>query len=325
MLKTIEAIEVDDFTSAVAGLSIDYVRTDVGSGACRVTSVDRGAVRLSVGSMGFSAVAATEMPADVGVFALIVRAPAGATWCGTELAAGQVYYFAPGTTFQAVEPDGLAATVLAVPSAELEAVAAASSLRLQTPSVAPLPTSEAVERLSSLLSATTVRPGSALADRWAPHVLESAAAAISTERVPNVVCVQRRLDSRTLVADAIDFVERTQTHQPTMGELCRAAAASQSRLRQAFVDVFGIPPTQYFQSRLLSRLRTDLLHADPTHDSVTTIASALGVTQLGRTAGRYQSAFGELPSETLRRHPSRRRRSLPTWSHSRSGTGSDSE
>ena len=33
----IEALEVDDFTTAIAGLEIDYVRTDAGDGSPEVT------------------------------------------------------------------------------------------------------------------------------------------------------------------------------------------------------------------------------------------------------------------------------------------------
>ena len=58
---------------------------------------------------------------------------------------------------------------------------------------------------------------------------------------------------------------------------------------------------QYFQYRLLSRLRDELVQADPAVESVTRIASSLGVTQLGRIAGRYRRLFDELPSDTLRR------------------------
>ena len=47
-----------------------------------------------------------------------------------------------------------------------------------------------------------------------------------------------------------------------MSELCRAANASESSVRQAFVEVFDMAPTQYFQYRLLSMLRIELLRAD---------------------------------------------------------------
>ena len=112
---------------------------------------------------------------------------------------------------------------------------------------------------------------------------------------------RRRLDSRKIVLACLEYVDASDCHRPSMPELRRAAYASESRVRQAFIEVLKVSPTQYFQYRLLSRMRDDLLQADPAQETVTRIASSLGVTQLGRIAGRYHRLFDELPSDTLRR------------------------
>jgi len=302
VLQTIEAVEVDEFSSAVAGLTIDYIRTDAGSGPCRVTTVDSGSVQLSTGSMGFSAVAGTEIPSDLGVFALIRCAPEGSTWCGTELAEGQLFFLAPGTTFLAAEPEGLAATILAVRYAELGRTADEHCRTFARHSVRPLGPSNEADLLRETMSRVAVDPASALHRRWAPTTLEVATAAVTSERTSVHDLGHRRLDSGKIVADAIDWVESSWTYRPTMSELCRATHASESRVRLAFVEAVGVPPSQYFQRRLLSRFRNDLLDGDPASSSVTEIATALGVTQFGRMAGRYRQAYGELPSDTLRRH-----------------------
>jgi methylphosphotriester-DNA--protein-cysteine methyltransferase len=132
-------------------------------------------------------------------------------------------------------------------------------------------------------------------------LLDSAVTAMAAGRGRTRSRDERRLDSKRIVLDCIEFVDATECHQPTMSELCRAACASQSRVRQAFVEVLDTPPIQFFQYRLLSRLRDELLQADPANESVTRIASSLGVTQLGRIAGRYRRLFDELPSETLQK------------------------
>ena len=102
------------------------------------------------------------------------------------------------------------------------------------------------------------------------------------------------------MSDCLEFVESSRSHHPSMGELCRAANASESSVRQAFVEVFDVPPTQYFQSRLLSTLRVELLRADHRDDTVTNLAFSLGVKHLGRMSGRYRAVFDEAPSDTLR-------------------------
>lgn len=146
-----------------------------------------------------------------------------------------------------------------------------------------------------------MNPALTLSDQRAEATPEVAASAVTSPRRSPHDPTPRRLDSRKIVSDAIEFVETNGTHQPTIDELCRAAHASESRVRLAFVEVVGVPPSQYFQRRLLSRLRNDLLDGDPVTTSVTEIATALGVSQFGRMAGRYREAYGELPSETLRR------------------------
>ena len=305
MLVEIEADEVDEFTSAVAGLSIEYVRTDAGSGPCRIVAADAGDVRLSAGSMGFSAVAGTEIPADVGIFALISCAPPGAKWCGAELEAEQLYFFGPGTSFMGVEPEGLAATMATIRYSDLENEAEDHRACLRRQSVEPLGNTAQVDRMRRALKSATGSPESVLHGRWGAHTLEIGAAALFVETRFARPCPVRRLDSRVIVGEAIDFVETSRTHRPTMRELCRATHTSESRLRQAFVEVFDVPPTQYFQRRLLSRMRNELLDADPTNCSVTDIAISLGITQFGRVAGRYRRAFDELPSETLQRRSPR--------------------
>jgi len=305
VLVEIEADEVDEFTSAVAGLSVEYVRTDAGSGPCRMTAADAGDVWLSNGSMGFSAVAGTEVPADVGIFALIAGAPPGARWCGGELVEGQVYFFGPGTSFMGVEPEGLTVTLATVRWSDLERVADDHRERLRRPSVDPLADGAQVERVRRALRSAAGCPESVFDGRWGAHTLETVAAALFVDTRLAGRCSARRLDSRAIVGDALDFVELSETYRPTMSELCQATHTSESRLREAFVDVFDVPPTQYFQRRLLSRMRDELLHADPVSGSVTDVAISLGVTQFGRVAGRYRLAFDELPSETLKRRPPR--------------------
>ena len=168
-------------------------------------------------------------------------------------------------------------------------------------SVEPLAPSPAVNQLISLIRHASVAPAIMKDSRKAEPVLEAAARVLAADP-PNVRArFERRHDSRSLVVRSIDHADAAPTYRPTMGELCRVAGASESRLRQAFVDVLDMPPTKYFQYRLLNRLRNELLLAHPTRSSITGIASSLGITEFGRTAGRYNAAFGELPRTTLRR------------------------
>lgn len=303
MVLSIEASEVDEFSTSVPGLEVEYIRTDAGHGPCRMVSAGSDDVTFSAGSMGFSAIAGTETPSDTAVFALITTASEGSRFCGVELQAGQLFCYAPGTTFSAVEPAGLAATMLTVRTRVVERATDHLGDPLFPRSIDFLEPSQSVEDLKYLLLAATADPASADEAHWSNQMLDAVAAVVAAPG--RWGGARRRLDSRAIVAGAIDFVESTQTVQPAIWELCRAVGVSESRLRQAFMEVLDAPPTQYFQYRLLSRLRSELVAADPVDDTVTEIAGSLGVTQFGRVAGRYRRAFDEVPSETLRRRPER--------------------
>jgi len=298
---TVEADEVDNFVTAVAGLTIDYVRTDRGHGPSRTTCAGSSEGQLSVGSMGFSAIASTEVPRDLVVFALITSAPSGALWCGQQLDVGQLYAYCPGTVFYAAEPAGLSATMLTVPAAALERQSQGFGELRFDKSVEPLGGRYAVEHMKCLLQVATAQPTLMDDALWSQGIADAGMRVLLENRAPQTDLRSRRLDSRTIVSDSIAFVEATRTFQPTLSELCRSTCASESRVRQAFVDVVGMPPIRYFHYRLLNQLRTDFLLADPTVESVTDITESFGVSHPGRFAARYRHAFDELPSETLRR------------------------
>lgn len=86
-------------------------------------------------------------------------------------------------------------------------------------------------------------------------------------------------------------------------ELSRAAGVSQRTLEYAFRDEFDTSPFAYLRNRRLHAARRDLLGADPSEERVGDIAFRHGFFELGRFAGQYRRAFGELPSETLRSGP----------------------
>ena len=99
-------------------------------------------------------------------------------------------------------------------------------------------------------------------------------------------------------------------HMAELGELTGVSART---LRSCCAEFLGISATRYVLLRRLKQARTALREADPATVSVAEIARACGFTQLGRFAGLYQTAFGETPSATLRRLPSRPRLGGPIF------------
>ena len=86
----------------------------------------------------------------------------------------------------------------------------------------------------------------------------------------------------------------------TLGRLCAVAGVGDRWLESAFWSHRGQSPLQFVMSRRLAWVRRGLLDPKP-GDTVTQLAHDAGFVHLGRFAARYRSAYGEPPSETLRR------------------------
>jgi AraC family transcriptional regulator, ethanolamine operon transcriptional activator len=112
--------------------------------------------------------------------------------------------------------------------------------------------------------------------------------------------------SQTLVVKtAEDYALSHADDRVYVTDLCRAAAVSERALEYAFKEVMGLTPVAYLTRLRLHRVRQALLAA--THGSTTVSAVALdwGFWHFGEFSRAYKDCFGELPSDTLRRKPTR--------------------
>ena len=84
-----------------------------------------------------------------------------------------------------------------------------------------------------------------------------------------------------------------------VSSLAESLGVPRRTLFHAYKKLLGIGPRRYLEIKRLHTLRFRLRHA--TSDAtVTSIATELGFTNLGRLAALYRHQFGENPSETLR-------------------------
>jgi AraC-like DNA-binding protein len=86
-----------------------------------------------------------------------------------------------------------------------------------------------------------------------------------------------------------------------MPELCAIIGTSQRNLAVCCKEFLGMSPGRYVRLRRLKRVHLAILNADPGTAKVSEIARNHSFTELGRFAGSYRQAFGEIPSITLRR------------------------
>lgn len=300
--RRVEAYEVDGFTLGVAGVSVDYVRTDEGIGPATSAQVGSSDLLFSTGKLGFSAKAQSEVPSDRALFALMDVAPPGLRWNGVDVNSGDLIVLPPGTTFLGNEPAGVVASVLVVPTDVLGRTAAdlrRGAVKLHAPQL-PVMKSMAARSLAIEIRTAAADIDHLIGEPAEQRLLEGAVRVLSGGDGTELRGM-RRLDSVTIVGDCLEFATSAHVPTPSIAQLCRVAHVSESRLREAFVDVFDLPPSRYFQVRQLSLFREALVAASPRAATVTAVAFSLGITQLGRAAGRYRVTYGELPSATLRR------------------------
>lgn len=179
----------------------------------------------------------------------------------------------PAAAQQAIEPGRAVMPLIAKP----QAVAALRS------------------RIQHLLRAATAGELQAGPDAFEDWIYAEALSIIDVSDAP-----LGRPPAAALVRRAIDIVE-DQQGVLRVAELCRLLKVSPGTLQNAFRSFTGLTPNEFFRMRQLNRARRMLLEADPGDAKVTTIATQLGFTELGRFSVRYRRLFGELPSETLRR------------------------
>jgi transcriptional regulator GlxA family with amidase domain len=104
---------------------------------------------------------------------------------------------------------------------------------------------------------------------------------------------------REIVTRAVSLLRRHIGEPISIALLSRMAGVSDRTLRSAFHDVLGLSPKRYATWQRLQAARDALAAADPRTTTVTDIATSYGFFELGRFAGQYRHAFGEVPSRTL--------------------------
>ena len=87
-----------------------------------------------------------------------------------------------------------------------------------------------------------------------------------------------------------------------VSDLCRATGVGERTLEVAFKQTMGLTPVAYLARLRLHRVRDALRTPTRSAKTVSSIALDWGFWHFGEFSRAYRHCFGELPSETLRRH-----------------------
>jgi transcriptional regulator GlxA family with amidase domain len=102
------------------------------------------------------------------------------------------------------------------------------------------------------------------------------------------------------VRRAEEFLRANAEETVTIEKIAQAAGCSVRALQLAFRRFRHITPMEALRHIRLAQAREEIGRSDPSQ-SVIEIAAKFGFTNQGRFANQYKRAFGEYPSEALRR------------------------
>ncbi len=185
--------------------------------------------------------------------------------------------------------------------------------------ICPAPTSASFERIAIMRGDTAQLQAlrKALVELVAAPTFDT-----HPELLPNIVaaaiawmgdCLNRPSSERTrndktsfhIAKRAQDFIETHYGGAVRIEDICRATNVSVRTLQMRFREYFGLTISDYLKTVRLNAAHRELVSADPTQESVTSIALRYGFTHLGRFSGEFRFRFGELPKETLRKRTPR--------------------
>ncbi len=304
-IATSAVVETDGYSRSVRGINVRAIRTGEGHGPTSVSSeVGDSYIATSIRS-GFPLLTSTTI-GDSLVCAVAIRsAPSGARWCGIDLEPGMVIVYGPQAEHTAINPEGSDFAFTVVEVGVLERVASQMQADLAPPAVGQVEvharsrTSQAFASMLTPHVERTIVDGPQRDDGI--DILASLAAALSQPDQMHRIGASPFIDNRRVVNACVEYVE-TIGRIVTMAELCLVAHVSERRLRDAFLSVYGQPPSRFLRSWGLDAARKTLLQPyDSATATVAKTACDLGFTHLGRFAGYYKEQFGESPSLTLKR------------------------
>lgn len=100
---------------------------------------------------------------------------------------------------------------------------------------------------------------------------------------------------------ALDYIHDHVAELPALADVAAATGVTARTLQLHFLNHLGCTPSHYVRDLRLRRVRDELLHPESDRTTVTEVASSFGFHNLGRFSSLYKEAYGESPSETLRR------------------------
>ncbi len=302
----------ESYRTSIRGASVDLVLTSPGGFKARVTRAELDNLWFLRAREELAHITYIALAPDRNVIGFPLHSEPPPIWNGVELQAGDIVFHSRGERFHqcATGPSGWGWISL---SPEY----LAGYGRALTGEDLLVPTAGQVLRPPGRLTARLMRLHAkigGLAETKAEMLAHAEVArAIEQELIGVLITCLSKGETRSAWAEKRrhasimvrfqDALAADPDHARSVPELCATIGVSELTLRACCHELLGMSARRYLLLRRLNRVRSGLLHADPTTTRVADQARRHGFTELGRFAVVYRTVFGETPSNTLRGVP----------------------
>ena len=298
----------EEFAEEIVAWGTDFRQLSADARGTELTQIGSSSLQLSLLRLGCHCEQQGESPKGFRTFGLPTNASSPFTWRRQKVPPNSVLVFGSDDEFESTSRPGFEVLTLAIAESELETVLVGSELlEYSSDNGAVLEcVPESLQRLHQRIEALLQisRLGAAvpmgrlldLAGEDLPLFLWEAISGGKT-KMKRLAGASRR----NALAKAREWVRVHQTQPVSVHDLSQAVGVSERTLHRAFVEYYGVGPSEYMRAIRLSEVHRELRLADPRTTKIKDIAVKFGFWHASQFATDYRHLFGELPSETLGR------------------------
>jgi len=303
--------DFDEFAEAVHDWKLDFVQLERGPFEANFEQAAGAHFQLGHVRLGRRLHQQGETPSGLRTFVVPGDAAFHILWRGKEITGRDIGVFPEGGVLDSVSLPGFDVFVPSLPEQLLDERARRLGLppveRIVGGSEVMRCDPDAVDRLRSWLRSVMtelVEQPDLLAD---PRTSEEIVWAIAGNLLTTLATggdtpVEPSLSSRLRVSESsLDYIACHPGRVLRVREVADAVGVSERTLRRAFQERFGVSTKEYLKARQLRAARRELVRQDPDGTQVREVALRWGFWHSSQFAQDYRRAFGELPSDTLRR------------------------
>ncbi|MEP4767733.1 MAG: helix-turn-helix domain-containing protein [Roseibium sp.] len=241
-------------------------------------------------------------PSDKFTFTIAGKSLQNLWWRGTNVSAGDVLVFSPGSELHSISASDFEVHLLAVSQADVLLIAERCGLKM--PKSGSLPNIFQAPETLIIAARTLLCKMTNTPDQINEDALDLMAENLIQCWLSQAGIVGRRQNvpaTKLVMEDFLEAISDGNLAGIQISEFCDRRNVSRRSLELLFQERFGTGPSSFLKTARLTESRRKLLTVSNSHRTVGDVMSQTGFSHVGQFATDYRRMFGELPSETLRR------------------------